>query len=65
MQRYAIAFHSYSTGGAVMYDSSETPREALAKAQKANQQGLRDVKIMDMTTQEALTPPEFATKHKL
>ena len=65
MPRYAIAFHSYSTGTALQYDSSDTAADAFKKAQKAAQQGLREVKIMDMTTQEALDLQAFAAKHKL
>jgi hypothetical protein len=65
MKRYAIAFHSYSTGTGLEYDSSDTPAEALQKAQKAKQQGLRDVKIVDTSTAEALDAKSFAAKHKL
>lgn len=65
MKRYAIVFHSYSTGMGNQFDSSDTPADAVRKAQNANQQGLRDVKILDMTTQEALDQQSFAAKHRV
>ena len=65
MHRYTIAFHSISTGTGLSYDTGETPADALRKGQLATSQGLRDVKIIDMTTSEALDPKAFAAKHRL
>lgn len=65
MQRYTIAFHSMSTGAGLSYDVSDTPADALMKGRLAASQGLRDVKIIDMTTSEALDPQAFAAKHRL
>jgi hypothetical protein len=65
MKRYMIVFHSHTTGSAMPVDSSDAPADALKLAQRANAQQLRDVRIVDNTTQEALDPKAFAAKHKL
>lgn len=65
MKRYAIVFHSHTTGMGNQFDSSDTAADAVKKAQKANQQGLRDVRIIDMTTQEALDQQSFAARHRV
>jgi hypothetical protein len=65
MKRYTILFRSHSTGTAIPVDTSETPADALKIAQRAVAQDLREVKIFDGQTQEALDPPAFAAKHRL
>ena len=65
MKRYAIAFHSFTTGLGHEFASSDTPADAVKKAQLANQQGLRDVKIIDTATREALDQQSFAAKHRV
>jgi hypothetical protein len=65
MKRYTIVFHSHSTGTAVPVNQSDTPKDALKIALDPQTQRLRDVRIVDTTTQEALDPKAFAKKHSL
>ena len=65
MKRYTIAFMSMSTGMPLEYGHTDSPADALKSGRNADKEGLRNVKIIDMTTREALDIKAFAAKHRL
>lgn len=64
MARYTIAFMSMSTGTPLEFGHADDVKEALKMGRTAEGSGLRDVKVIDMTTGEGLAPAMFEAKHK-